>query len=372
MAHSLNHALFLVLPPLLEEISRDIGASFQAIGMVTTIAFLLYGLGSLIGGPLSDRVGHTKIARLSIGLAGVSTFLFLLPWGLPAFSIGLCVVAAWSSFYHPTANTLIAKLYPENTARSMGVHGASASVGQMFTPTVAYLIGASFHWRYAFVFFGVISIATSLLMRGIPTAYEPTQKGSTPLAMILSVNGLWVLILYNVVIGLFQRGVELFFPAFLAVERGFTGQAAAVINSALLFVGVAGQLLGGWVSDKYTSERFLVVASAGMVSSILCLLMLPKMNFGVVAFLLLYGFFFFGHQPTMTSLLGKITPSDLMGLAYGIMFFFAFGLGSVSASIAGYLADAFGLAQVFWIMAGFSSIALLISLFIPVILKQKK
>jgi len=48
LAHSLNHSLFLVLPPLLDDISRDLGASFQTIVAVSTVAFFLYGLGALM------------------------------------------------------------------------------------------------------------------------------------------------------------------------------------------------------------------------------------------------------------------------------------------------------------------------------------
>ena len=347
----------------------DLGASFQTIGAISTVAFFLYGLGSLVGGPLSDRVGHVRIASISIGLAGVATVIFLLPGGTTTFTMGLWVVALAASLYHPTANTLIAKLFPVNTARSMGIHGASGSVGQMFTPAIAYFIGVTFHWRYAFVFFGSVSVVTSLLMQRIPSVHEEDLSKRTPLVDVLRVPGLWVLILYNIIIGLFQRSVELFFPTFLTMERGFTGQFAAYYASILLFFGAPGQLFGGWAADKYTPRRFLVIASVGMVASMLSLLLIPS-NFGVVGFLFIYGVFFFGHQPTMTTLLSSITPNDLMGMAYGVMFFFAFGLGSVSTTIAGYLADNFSLEAVFWIMGLFSSMALAISIAITKIIRK--
>ena len=371
LAHSLNHSLFLVLPPLLDDISRDLGASFQTIGAVSTVAFFLYGLGALVGGPLSDRIGHVMVASVSIGLAGAATLIFLLPGGLGSFTGGLWVVALAASLYHPTANTLIAKLFPENTARSMGIHGASGSVGQMFTPAIAYFIGVTYHWRYAFVFFGAVSVATSLLMRGIPSAHEPQHGERTPLVEVLRIPGFWILILYNIIIGLFQRGVELFFPTFLVLERGFTGQLAAFYASTLLFFGAPCQLFGGWAADRYTPRRFLAVASAGMVASMLSLLLVPS-TFGVVGFLFIYGVFFFGHQPTMTTLLSSITPSALMGMAYGVMFFFAFGLGSVSTTIAGYLADNFSLEAVFWIMALFALMTFSISLVITRVIGEKK
>ena len=200
---------------------------------------------------------------------------------------------------------------------------------------------------------------------------NPIARRDPLLIEVLKVPGLWILILYNVILGLFQRGVELFFPTFLVLERGFTGQLASFYASALLFFGVPGQLFGGWAAERYTPRKFLVLASAGMVVSMLSLLLVPS-ALGAVGFLFIYGIFFFGHQPTMTTLLSSITPNALMGMAYGVMFFFAFGLGSVSTTIAGYLADNFSLEAVFWIMALFSLVTFGISLVITRVIGDEK
>ena len=370
LAHSLNHSLFLVLPPLLEDITRDLGVSYQAIGSVATVSFLLYGAGALVGGPLSDRIGYVKVAGISIAVAGMTTTVFLLPKSLGVFSAGMYLMAIWASFYHPVANTLITKLFPVNTAGAMGIHGAAASLGQMFTPTLAYLIGVYVDWRYAFAFFGGVSVVTGLLLLSVPGVRLPEDSELVSPLRILRVPNLWVIILFNVVLGLFQRGVELFFPAFISTDRGFSGQLAALANSALLLFGVVGQLVGGKAADRYSSQRVVIYASAGMVASMLILLLVPSPHLGVPLFVILYGVSLYGHQPAMTALLGRVSPPSLMGAAYGVMFFFAFGLGSASAAIAGYIADSFSLEASFWIMALFASVALGISLIIPRVIRQ--
>ena len=370
LAHSLNHSLFLVLPPLLEDITQDLGVSYQAIGSVATVSFLLYGAGALVGGPLSDRIGYVKVAGISIAVAGMTTTVFLLPKSLGVFSAGMYLMAIWASFYHPVANTLITKLFPVNTAGAMGIHGAAASLGQMFTPTLAYLIGVYVDWRYAFAFFGGVSVVTGLLLLSVPGVRLPEASEVVSPFRILRVPNLWVIILFNVVLGLFQRGVELFFPAFISTDRGFSGQLAALANSALLLFGVVGQLVGGKAADRYSSQRVVIYASAGMVASMLILLLVPSPHLGVPLFVILYGVSLYGHQPAMTALLGRVSPPSLMGAAYGVMFFFAFGLGSASAAIAGYIADSFSLEASFWIMALFASAALGISLIIPRVIRQ--
>jgi predicted MFS family arabinose efflux permease len=361
-----------VLPPLLDEITRDLGVSYQTIGAVATVSFLLYGVGALVGGPLSDRVGYVRISGISIALAGVSTAIFLLPKSLGVFSAGMYVLAIWASLYHPVANTLISKMFPVNTAGAMGLHGAAASLGQMFTPTVAYLIGVYVDWRYAFAFFGGVSVVTGLFLLRVPDVVLPEASERVSPFKILKVPNLWVIILFNVVLGLFQRGVELFFPAFISADRGFSGQSAAIANSVLLFFGVVGQLVGGKAADRYSSERVVIFASAGMVASMLILLLVPSPYIGVPLFVVLYGISLYGHQPAMTALLGRVSPPSLMGAAYGVMFFFAFGLGSASAAIAGYIADSFSLEASFWIMALFASMALVISLIIPRVIRRSR
>ncbi|HIH88907.1 TPA: hypothetical protein HA344_06845, partial [Candidatus Bathyarchaeota archaeon] len=39
-AHSLNHSLFLVLPPLLGNIATSLNVSYQTLGLVATVTFL--------------------------------------------------------------------------------------------------------------------------------------------------------------------------------------------------------------------------------------------------------------------------------------------------------------------------------------------
>jgi MFS family permease len=368
-AHSLNHSLFLVLSPLLYEVSRDLGVSYQAIGIVATVAFLIYGVGALVGGPLSDRIGEVKVISLSIGLSGVATAVFLLPKSMNSFSAGMYLVAALASFYHPTANTLITKQFQEKTGRAMGIHGAAGSLGQIFTPLVAFYLGTYFDWRFAFAFFGLVTALTGLLLRRIPEPIRLTGEKVSPIK-ILTVPNIWIIILFNIFIGLLQRGFELFFPTFLTVNRGFSGEMAALANSAVLLFAVGGQMIGGWITDRASPVRAVILTSTGMVAGILILLIFPFPTVGVVLFIVVFGVAFYGHQPAMTTLTGMVAPSELIGSAYGLLFFFAFGLGSISTTIVGYIATAFDLEKAFWIMAILSCGALAVALTIPWVMKR--
>ncbi|MCW4049008.1 MAG: MFS transporter [Candidatus Bathyarchaeota archaeon] len=352
VAHSLNHSLFLVLPPLMSTITEDLGTTLSSMGLIGTITFLIYGAGAMVGGPLSDKLGSLKVARISIGLGGLMSLVFLVANNVYIFGAGMILMALWASFYHPTANGLIAKAFTENTGSSMGIHNAAGNFGQVFTPTVAYILGVTFSWRVSFVFFGLISVAVAYMMDRIEVDDSVSETGRLSYLEFLRTPGLWLVLLYNVMVGFLFRSVDLFFPSFLSTERGYTGGIAAVANSMILLFGVGGQLLGGRGSDRLGQTKVLVITTAGMVLSLMLLMLFPTNMYGVIIFVVLYGVSMFGHQPTVTNLVSRLSPRNMMGLAYGVMFFSAFGVGSLSTSVTGYLADHYSLTVAFWVNTG--------------------
>ena len=364
VAHSLNHSLFLVLPPLLDKITKDLGASFGTMGLIGTVTFLTYGSGALIGGPLSDRLGSLKVARISIGLGGVMTVLFLFADSVFVFGAGMFLMALWASFYHPTANGLIAKAFTENTGGAMGTHNAAGNLGQVLTPTVAYYLGVAYNWRLSFVFFGALSVATAAFLSRVEVDEGDSSGESQSYLEFIKTPGLWMILLFNVLVGFLFRSVDLFFPSFLSVEKGYTGGLAAIASSAILLLGVAGQLLGGMGSDRLGQTKTLLIASTGMALSLVLLMVLPTGTLGVALFIVLYGVSMFGHQPTVTSMVSRLSPRHMMGLAYGVMFFSAFGVGSLSTTVTGYLADKYSLTTAFWLNAGVGAALLAVSVLI--------
>ena len=365
VAHSLNHSLFLVLPPLLGNITQSLGVSFETLGLVATMTFFTYGTGALIGGPLSDAIGSVKVVRLSIGLAGLSSLLFIICREVYTFAAAMFLMALWASFYHPTANKLIAQTFPDNPGNAMGIHNAAGNAGQILTPTVAFFLGVFIDWRFSFIFFGVLSIAVAFFMDRI-SLEEDSVKERRKLALLefFRVPNFWQILLFNALVGFVFRGVEVYFPTYLRLDRGYTGGIAAVGGSLILLFGVAGQLIGGKGSDKYGPTRILVMSVGGTLLSLLMLLLLPDNPAIVVGFTVLYGLMIFAHQPSMTSLVSRVTPRHLMGLSYGVMFIFSFGLGSVAAAVLGWLTDAYGIGLAFWANAIVAAVLLVVTLLI--------
>lgn len=376
-AHSLNHSLFVIAPPLLTLIMSELGVSKFAIGTVATIASLLYGVGALIGGPLGDRIGEAKTIAICLAFSGLSTFIMLaagLTSSIYVYALALILMAVWASLYHPTANSLISKAFKGRVSEAMGLHGVGGTLGVVLTPTIAWFLGATFGWPWAFVAFGVLCVLLALFfVKNFGESENRSTSGGT-IIDALKIRELWILLIFNVAIGLFMKGIELYFPTYLQDNKligfGLTkeerGMWASIAFTLVLAVGVPAQWIGGKAADKIGSKKVLIATSTGVCISLLSLLFFPVGIIGIALFIVLYGLSFYAHQPALNSLTGFCCPQNQRGAVYGIFFFTSFGIGSLSQSIAGYIADHYGgLDTAFYMLTAFALAALLLSFKLP-------
>jgi MFS family permease len=358
----------VIASPLLTLILSSLGVTKLTIGLVATIASLIYGVGALVGGPLGDKIGEAKTITISLALAGASTFIMLIAGAtesIVVYAVALISMAVWASLYHPTANSLISKAFRGRMSEAMGLHGVGGTLGVMLTPTAAYIIGAALGWQWAFVAFGLLCIALALLFIRQFNRTENTSNNGGTIIDALKIRELWILLIFNIAIGLYMKGVELFFPTYLSENRGIEPAWAAIAYTMVLAAGVPGQWIGGKAADKFGSKKVLIVTSTGVFLSLVSLLFIPVYVIGILAFIVLYGMSFYAHQPALNSLTGFLSPQNQRGAVYGIFFFTSFGIGSLSQFMAGYMADAYGLDAAFYLLAAFAFIALILSFRLP-------
>jgi len=375
-AHSLNHSLFVIAPPLLTMIMANLGVLKTEIGLVSMIASFIYGAGALVGGPLGDRIGEAKTITVCLSLSGLSTFIMLaagLVGSIYVYALALVLMAIWASLYHPTANSLISKTFKGRVSESMGLHGVGGTLGVVLTPTIAWILGTTFGWPWAFVAFGILCLLLAMFfVKNFGKSENRNISGGT-IIDALKIRELWILLIFNVAIGLFMKGVELYFPTYLNDNKligfGLTkeerGMWASIAFTLVLAVGVPAQWIGGKAADKIGSKKVLIATSIGVCLSLLFLLLFPVYIVGIALFIVLYGLSFYAHQPALNSLTGFCCPQNQRGAVYGIFFFTSFGLGSFSQFIAGYMADTYGFDAAFYLLTIFALAALLLSFGLP-------
>lgn len=356
---------------------NDLKTSQFALGIVGTASSFIYGTGSLIGGPLSDKVNEAKIITICLAFAGASTLILIFASNILIYGIALILMATWASLYHPTANSLISKVFHGHMASAMGFHGVGGTLGVMLTPTVAFILGVALGWRFSFLFFGALSITLALLF--LKNKFKSERfKSQSNIREVFKISGLWKIFIFNIVLGFYMKGLELFLPTYLTLKpfqplgEDSAKFLAALSITFMLAAGVLGQWLGGKAADTFGSKKVLIAASLGVLAGLLFLQFTSLWFIGVPVFIILYGLSFYGHQPALNSLAGIMTPLDRRGIVYGILFFTSFGLGSISQSTTGYLMENHGVDFSFYTLTAFAIGALLLSFLLPDIRENKE
>ena len=357
-------------------IMASLGVLKTEIGLVSMTASFIYGAGALVGGPLGDRIGEAKTITVCLAFSGLSTFIMLaagLTGSIFVYALALVSMAVWASLYHPTANSLISKTFKGKVSEAMGLHGVGGTLGVVLTPTIAWFLGTIFGWPWAFVAFGMLCVLLALFFIRNFGKSESRNISSGTIIDALKIRELWILLIFNVAIGLFMKGVELYFPTYLQDNKligvGLTqeerGMWASIAYTLVLAVGVPAQWIGGKAADKIGSRKVLIATSTGVCLSLLSILLFPFPIIGIVLFIVLYGLSFYAHQPALNALTGFCCPQNQRGAVYGIFFFTSFGIGSISQSIAGYIGDVYGLDAAFYLLTVFALAALLLSIKLP-------
>jgi MFS family permease len=367
-AHALNHSMFVITPSLLSLIMTSLSTNIFEIALVSTIASFIFGTGALLGGPLGDRIGEIRMITICLALTGISTFLMLAAesiGGIYVYAITLSLMAFWASLYHPIANSLILKVFKINAPEAMGIHGVGGTVGIVLAPAMAWFVGITFGWPWAFVIFGTLTASLAVVFARTPEYRRESNTKRTKLLDALKIRALRAVLTLNIMIGLFMKGVELFFPTYLRNNRGIDPTWSSIAYTLLLAVGVAGQWTGGKAGSILGCRKTVMLTMAGVCLSLVSLLFLPFYFAGTALFVVLYGLFFYAHQPALNALVGFVTPSEQQGAVFGIYFFTSFGIGSLSQLFAGYIAELYGLDASFYLLTAFAALALLLSFRLP-------
>ena len=374
-AHALVHTYELSVPIMVGIWLTQFATNAAELGIVVSIGMALFGIGALPGGILADRYGSKKLIALCLaGMGGSFLVLSVAPstaagtFGtLPLFSISPAVVAiavalvlwgAAASVYHPAGLALISKGVSER-GRGFALHGMAGNIGIAAGPLATTIMLAFMSWETVAAVLAVPAFvaAGAALLLGVDEssaadAENVDDEAESPdsLGAFLRISNSLVrsafAFVFVVVIcsGLYYRGVLTFLPELLAdlktfqpIELAGTEQEPAnYVYSGLLAVGVAGQYVGGRLTDVMAPERGIMLAFGGM--SVIALVFMPLAGAGAIPLLIIsavLGFALFTVQPMYQAAVAEYTPEAARGLSYGYTYLGVFGIGALGAGIAG-------------------------------------
>ena len=252
-------------------------------GWVLGAFILAYGLFEIPAGAMGDRNGPRNVlTRIVIWWSAFTALTGAAFSFAPLVAIRFLFGAGEAGAY-PNMAAVTARWFPVGErARAQGFIWGASRFGGALAPLLVIPLQNWIGWRQAFVFFGLIGVLWVLAWRvWYPEAEQemkPSHKAA-PYRRLLRAKQLWLIV---VMYFCYAWGSWFFFgwfPVWLVKGAGFSESEMAVFSALPFVFGSAGNVAGGFLSDRMvaaygvkTARR--VVGSAALIgSSVLLLLM---------------------------------------------------------------------------------------------------
>jgi MFS family permease len=328
--HTVSHFLQLTLPPLFPVLRDELGVSWVALGVISSVFYAVSGLAQPVAGFWVDRFGARRVLLAGMALFGAAIALTGLAPTYHALLSMAALGGLGNSVFHPADYSILnATVSGRRIARAYSLHQISGNLGWVLAPL---LVGSITHvagWRVALVSAGGLALLATgviaLQTRGLgarlpplPRAQRGGLRGDLRLLMavpILMAFGYFVLLTAS------TSGIQTFVvPALGAIYHAPLVLATGALT-VYLFGNASGVLTGGFLADRAT--RHDVVAAAGVLAAATLMMVLASgaLPLGAVSLVMaLTGFSMGVTAPSRDMLVRAATPRGSSGKVFGFVY----------------------------------------------------
>jgi MFS family permease len=352
LAHAVNHAFAVLLPPIFLAIIDEFGVTVQSVAFLAAAGSMAAGLVQLSYAEVTRRVSRRTLLGVGGLLFGGGFALMALATSFLTFTIPNIVARIGSSPQHPVGNGLLAEQFPpERRGFAISAHIAGGNVGTVVIAVIGTPVLAVLGWRGVSVVFGVAAMMIALgvlaLVRERGTDRAAARAGGSSrdaLRRVLADRDLrWIFL--TSVLGGGGRGlgvVNLFALIYLTRVIGLDDQTSGLMYGALIVFSVPMPLLAGWLSDRFGRKPLIIAAYLGGAIGFGVFILGGSSLAWLWAGIVIMGLFSFAESPQLQALLADIAPPATRDASYALYFTLAFGVGSLWTAVYGVVIDRLG------------------------------
>jgi MFS family permease len=345
-----------VFTTFLKPIVADFGWTRTAFSGAVGPLLLSMSLASPLIGALTDRLGARAVLSLSTLLLTASLFLFSQMTNLWHFyAISILLGLALTGLGDIPVGSIASRWFSGGRGLALGVVYVGSNVGGFAVPIAATAIAAAYSWRGALVALGALA-ATLILpfallaVRNPPAGFEGRAAAahraevfegpSLDLSDALRTRSFWLLAAALFGFYFYYLGVLNHLIAFLS-DSGFSDAAAARRFGGAVAVGIAGKLAIGFVADRLSTRRALLLNFGALTAGSFLLLVIDAPG-ALVTFLALHGFTVAAENVLLPLVVAESFGVKHMAQIYGALMVALLPGGALGPIFAGYVFDTTG------------------------------
>lgn len=157
-------ALDIYLPalPILKE---EFKVSATYLNLTLTAGIIATAIGTLIGGPMSDKYGRKPVFASGVGLSLLFTFLCTFAGSVDFLIVVRGLASLGNGIILTVTTAMIKDTFSGRTFKNvMTVLQSAAIIGPILAPSVGSVIITWLRWRWLFVFIAVVSVVPAALI----------------------------------------------------------------------------------------------------------------------------------------------------------------------------------------------------------------
>jgi predicted MFS family arabinose efflux permease len=362
-----------ILPPLFPAMMGDLHLNYQDLGNLVGALGVAWGCSAILLGSLSDRIGRRAVLVPAVVLFSLLSALSGIATGLVSLLFIRAIMGVAEGAVAPTGVAVAVEAsHPRRRGMNNGIFQCTISLfGQGIGPILATQLLLITTWRKVFLIVGIPGLIVAAIMAFVlrdpatvrtSGASAPAQRASfwsmfrhrnVPLAMVT---------LLCAMTGVFVLSAVM--PNYLIDYLKLTPQQMGIVTSAIGFGGALGQFgiltLSDYIGRRSATVLSFIVAAVFLwlfihtganLPLLFALLWIAAMaNFGALAILA-------GPVPAEAAPLGLMASAA--GLVIGAGEIFG---GGIAPSIAGTVAQHFGIQYTLYLALGGQILGLLLSL----------
>lgn len=364
-----------IIAPLFPAIVRDLGLSYQDLGLITGTLAICWGVAAVVTGNLSDRIGRRKVLipavvgfSLICGITGIAG-------GLGTLLVLRGVMGVLEGAYTPTS---IAHTSESSTPSRRGFNmGLQQSLFALFGlgvgPIIATQLLVTLHsWRWVFALVALPGLVVAALL--YHTLREPMHAVVTSSAREGRPRWREIFATRNVVLAtvmLFGNFSCVFvmitlMPNYLTDHLGLSATQMGLVLSAFGFGGFAGYIGLPAVSDRLGRKPVLFAA---FVLGIVTLAAFGTVGAHLATLFILLFLATFGEFGALCLLAGPVVTEAVPAVLGASAVALPIGIGEITGGgltpiLGGFIAQHFGIHSIIYVAIFGLTVSLLIALFL--------